>query len=62
MELLHEVEPARGLSGPAYVLKRSHDAGHEFGNDGATLWSMWRCVSLFPFFFFSFSRGGGLRG
>lgn len=42
MELLHEVEPARGLSGPAYVLKRSFDAGHEFGNDGATLWSMWR--------------------
>jgi len=41
MELLHEVEPARGLSGPAYVLARSHQAGHVFGNDGATLWSMW---------------------
>lgn len=40
MELLQEVEPASGLSGPAYVLKKS--AGMTFGEDGATLYSLWK--------------------
>jgi len=42
MELLQEVEPAdrSKLSGPAYVLKKSH--GMKFDSGPRTLFELWR--------------------
>jgi hypothetical protein len=42
MELLAEVSPADGLSGPAYTLRKAHEAGLTFGDSSDTLYTLWR--------------------